>query len=242
MTRPVFYSSLDEGLTLDAGEAKHLKVMRLGEDDELDVVDGRGTRVRCAVRGGELTELETSHDPLPPHPITLVQALAKGGRDERAVEAAIAVGATRIIPWSADRSIAKWSGKEAKAHAAWQAIALAAMKQSRQSHLAEISQRRTSAQLAEEIAATGDRVLVLEAGAPLGLREAAEDLEAGQGLWLIVGPEGGITESELAAFEGAGARACRLGPSILRSGTAGPIACAIASDYVGNWDYSVSKG
>ncbi|MDO5724125.1 MAG: 16S rRNA (uracil(1498)-N(3))-methyltransferase [Flaviflexus sp.] len=237
MTRPVFYAPhLAERVELDAAEAKHLKVMRLRDGEEFDVVDGRGTRMRCTLEGGELRSITTEHDQGPRHPITLVQALAKGGRDERAIEAAIAVGATRIIPWSADRSIVKWSGKEKKAHASWEALALAAMKQSRQSWRAEISQRVTSAELARSIETTPERVIILEAGSRLGLREALGELPDNLGLWLIVGPEGGISPSELADFEGAGAIPARLGPSILRAGTAGPIACAIASDHVGNWD------
>lgn len=248
MTRPVFYApelTASGAVTLPASEAKHVDVMRLGEGDELDVVDGAGLRVTCRI-AGELERLATATDPAPAHPITLVQALAKGGRDERAVEAAIAVGTSSVIPWGARRSIAKWSGKQAKARSGWQKVALAAMKQSRQSRLAHIAEHATSRELTELIANTDDLVIVLDAQADLTLREALAGLsgakepgsgrQAGRGIWLIVGPEGGITDEEMTEFSRAGAVGARLGPSILRAGTAGPIACALACEIAGNWD------
>jgi 16S rRNA (uracil1498-N3)-methyltransferase len=52
---------------------------------------------------------------------------------------------------------------------------------------------------------------------------------------LVVGPEGGIADAEVAALEEAGAVAARLGPHVLRTSTAGPVAVALLCERLGRW-------
>lgn len=248
MTAPVFISDAasdavtGEVVTLTGGEARHAAtVQRRGVGEIIDVVDGRGRRVRgaiTAVGDGSLDVLvdvvSVDIDP----PLILVQALAKGGRDELAIEAATELGVTRVVPWAADRSIVQWRGpKVEKGRAAWESTVLSAAKQARRALVPAVSDAVTIKQLVPLVAgavAQGERVLVLheEAAKPLvTLRWPVPGLP----VWLVVGPEGGISDGEIAALEAAGAETVRLGPHVLRASTAGAVAIAALAAVRGDW-------
>jgi 16S rRNA (uracil1498-N3)-methyltransferase len=248
MSAPVFihpgigHARAEHIVTLEGAEARHAgTVQRRGVGEAISLVDGRGARaegVIVAVRPGALDvrigALSRDDDP----PLTLVQALAKAGRDEQAIEAATELGATRIIPWAAQRSIVQWKGpKVAKGRESWIAIATAATKQSRRALIPDVSDLVTTARLValvKGVVESGSRVLVLHESAtePLtGLTWA----DSRQPVWIIVGPEGGIADDELSALEGAGAETVLLGPHVLRSSSAGPAAIAALAALRGTW-------
>lgn len=172
-----------------------------------------------------------------------MQALAKGDRDELAIEAATEVGVDRVIPWQADRSIVVWRGaRAAKSHARWVATVRSAMKQARRARLPMVEQPVTSQQLVDVIAETtqtGGVVYVLHESATTALTSqprppGGEEL-APVDVVVVVGPEGGISDSELEKFTAAGAQAVLLGPHVLRTSTAGPVALALLSASTGRW-------
>ena len=244
MTLPVYLDpDLEDGthIVIVGDEAHHAHVKRTAVGDRVDVVDGRGVRVTIEVAEAAPdrlagTVVERVVDPATTHPITLVQALAKGGRDESAVESAVEVGVLQVIPWQADRSIARWSGPRAeKGTAKWRQIARAAMKQSRQSYLPAVADPVTSRQLAElvrQATRDGGRVFVCHESARSGL--AGATIAPGP-VWIIVGPEGGISDDELSALVEAGGEPVLLGPSVLRSGTAGTAAAVVIQTMTGQW-------
>ena len=165
--------------------------------------------------------------------VTVVQALPKGERGELAVEVLTEVGVDRIVPWAASRSVASWKGERAlKSHAKWVATAREAAKQSRRGWLVDIAPLTTTAGLAP-IIAEADLALVLheEATTPLA---ALSVPEVGR-VVVIVGPEGGVSAEELAAFEQAGASAVRLGAEVLRTSTAGVVAVAALLSRTPRW-------
>lgn len=229
-------------VTLAGPEGRHAAtVQRRTVGERIDLVDGRGRRLRgviASVGAGELEIAvnEVDHDVGPP--ITLVQALAKGGRDEQAIEAAVELGVTAVVPWAADRSIVQWKGPKAvKALASWQALCLAAAKQSRRAWVPTAEPLATTRELAARVSAataSGIRVLVLHEDATLALADVAWD-EPRQPVWLVVGPEGGIADSELSALVEAGAHVVRLGPHVLRASSAGPAAIAALAALRGDW-------
>ena len=236
-------------VTLTGAEARHAAtVQRRTIGEWLDVVDGAGRRVGgpiVALRDGEL-DIRVEHTSTDVDPdITLVQALAKSGRDEQAVESATELGVTRIVPWAADRSIVQWRGPKAtKGQAQWQALAVAATKQSRRAIVPQVDALRSSRDLAADVAqacARGVRVLVLHevASVPLTTLTWEDPL---QPVWVIVGPEGGISEAELQALTDAGARAVVLGPHVLRSSSAGPAAVAVLAATRGTWSARPTLG
>jgi 16S rRNA (uracil1498-N3)-methyltransferase len=222
-------------LQLTGPEGRHAAtVRRIAIGEQVDVSDGRGGLAHCTVVATArdevtLTLLDREQVPAPTPRLVVAQALIKGDRAEHAVEMLVEAGADEIVPWVADRSIAKWPADRAeKARSRWQATAREAAKQSRRPWWPEIGELTTSRQLARRLA---DAV-------PVVLHESATDslsrLELGQPaeVVLVIGPEGGITDAELAAF---GGHPYRLGPSVLRSSTAGTAALAVLQARLGRW-------
>ncbi len=248
MSAPVFVcpaaasATPGDELRLVGSEAKHaVTVQRCRVGEVIDLVDGKGSRASGPIIETapdslvvRVTDVRVDTDPQ----VTLVQALAKNGRDEQAVESAIELGATRIVPWAASRSIVQWKGPKAeKARAQWESLATAATKQSRRAWIPEVDAVVTTAALVQRVRAAvtaGDRVLVLHEAAATPLVDL-EWAHPHQPVWLIVGPEGGIAESEVEALTEAGAQAVLLGPHVLRASTAGPAAIAALAALRGTW-------
>jgi 16S rRNA (uracil1498-N3)-methyltransferase len=232
---------------LDGAEGRHAGVVqRRGPGERIDVVDGAGTRLCCVVDVVEDGEVRLRVDdvvvePAPDVVVTLVQALAKGDRDELAVEAAVEVGVDAVVPWQADRSVVVWRGpRAAKSRAKWVATVRSAVKQARRACLPPVAEPLTSKQLAartRDVVAGGGAVVVLheEARTPLADVVLPSGGDAAPELLVVVGPEGGIGDAELAALADAGAVAARLGPHVLRTSTAGPVAVALLSQRLGRW-------
>lgn len=212
-------------------EANHIHVMRLSQGDRLDLVDGHGTRAQCTLLSSDKREARVHIDTVvvesaPTPAVTLVQALAKGGRDEAAIEMATEVGVDRVIAWQAQRSIVRWvEAKRDKALNKWRHTLRAATKQSRRSHIPPVEFAASTAQLLRIM--EGERVLVLHENAPNTLENLHADWFDTPAISVIVGPEGGITEAEVAVLEEHGAQTIRIGSTVMRSSTAGTVAIAL---------------
>jgi 16S rRNA (uracil1498-N3)-methyltransferase len=222
---------------LTGAEARHaVTVSRLHVGEEVVVGNGAGLRVvgeivRAEHALLELTVLSVTSDALQSPAIWLTQALAKGDRDELAVQAATELGIDGVIPWTAQRSISRWEGaKVAKGHARWEAIVREATKQSLRTWLPEVGELVSSKQLAALSEHT--QMIVLDPTGDIPL--TAVDLD-GRDIVLVVGPEGGVTPAELALLAAAGARVARLGTTVLRTSTAGPAAIAVLNAKLGRW-------
>lgn len=224
-------------VTLAGAEAKHaLTVSRARVGERLLVGNGSGLRLTGSVvevaQGTVRVEVEESdHVPAPAVRITLAQALAKGGRDESAVQAATELGVDRIIPWQAERSVSRWQGNKVTAGVErWRTIAREAAKQSIRVWTPEVTELTTTDVLTGS--ALGARMLVLHPDAETELSSVATD---SRDLLLVVGPEGGIAPAELGRFRDAGGEVVRLGNSVLRTSTAGPAAIAVVNVMLGRW-------
>ena len=245
-TPPVFLAGeLPAGsrLVLDGEEARHaVTVRRMRAGERLVVSDGRGSAAECvieAVRPGRDPVLDLVvegrwTEAAPALRVVVAQALAKGDRGELAVELATEAGADEIVPWRAERSVVRWEEgpRGAKALARWQNTARAAGKQARRAWVPPVRDPVTTGQLAE-IAAQAACAVVLEGGAPQRLTEV--DLPASGDLLLVVGPEGGVTDGELAMLVEAGAVAVRLGPTVLRTSTAAAVALGALGAVTRRW-------
>lgn len=232
-------TTLAPGATVDltGDEARHaVTVARVRAGERIAIGDGRGVVVRGLVTATGPRELSLAAEEVlveepPATRITLVQALAKGDRDELAVQAATELGVDAIVPWAAARSVSRWEGPKAeKGRQRWATIVREAVKQSIRSWLPEVSPVATTAQLPERLA--GARVLLLEPTAATALSGLQPD---GRDLALVVGPEGGIAPAELERLIAAGAEPVRLGASVLRTSTAGPAAIAVLNATLGRW-------
>lgn len=230
-------SNPGDQVVLTGPEAHHAAaVRRVRPGEEVTVGDGSGvwltgTVVSTAPRE-VVVEVTARREVAAPRPrLVLVQALAKGDRDELAIQAATELGADEIVPWQAARSVSRWdAAKAVKGVARWSTIVREAAKQAHRPWLPRVTAPVTTAQLAARAAAS--LVLVLEptASAPLSAIDP-DDRE----IILVVGPEGGIAPDELDALEAAGARPVRLGDTVLRTSTAGPAALALLNARLGRW-------
>jgi 16S rRNA (uracil1498-N3)-methyltransferase len=224
-------------VTLAGDEARHaVTVARVRAGERVSLGDGRGRVVTGVValaegRRLELVVDEVRDEPGPSPRITLVQALAKGDRDELAVQAATELGVDRIIPWSAGRSVSRWDGPKAeKGRARWSSIVREAVKQSIRARIPSVEPVASTRELPARLA--GERMLLLVPGAATPLSAIRPD---GRDLVLVVGPEGGMDPAEIERLEDSGGEPVRLGTGVLRTSTAGPAAIAVLSVALGRW-------
>jgi len=243
---------------LDGAEGRHAGVVqRRGAGERVDVVDGDGLRLRCVVEhadAGRVTLLvqEVDREPAPAVVVTLVQALAKGDRDEMAIEAATEIGVDVVVPWQAERSVVVWRGERAaKSRARWLATVRTATKQARRARLPQVEVAVDSRGLAArvtDVVAAGGRAIVLHEEAVTPLADVAlpdgatRPGGAAPEVLVVVGPEGGISDREVADLTAAGAVAARLGPHVLRTSTAGPVAVALLAERLGRWGVAAGPG
>jgi 16S rRNA (uracil1498-N3)-methyltransferase len=227
-----------DDVVLSGTEAHHAAtVRRLRTGETVTVGDGRGAWLEGAATSVSSREVVVrvaarADIPAASPRLVLVQALAKGDRDELAVQAATELGVDRIIPWQAERSVSRWDGKVDKALARWRTIVREAAKQAHRAWLPEVTAPVDTAALTRSTPSM--RMLLLEpsASAPL----AALDLQAdGRDIGVIVGPEGGVSPAEISALSTAGAEPVRLGATVLRTSTAGAAALSVANVALGRW-------
>lgn len=246
MAPPVFH--LDplpaggDAAILDGAEGRHAAtVRRIRVGERVLLTDGRGGLADCTVTAAardvlELVVARRSEVPAAEPRVTVVQALPKGERSELAVELATEAGADVIIPWQASRCVARWQGpKIDKGVQRWQGTAIQAAKQSRRAHFPQIGELHTSAQVAELIGATvadGGRALVLHESARAPLTSLTFAVPA---VVLVVGPEGGIDDGELAMLTARGATAVHLGPTVLRTSTAAAVTLGALGALTARW-------
>jgi 16S rRNA (uracil1498-N3)-methyltransferase len=164
----------------------------------------------------------------------LVQALAKADRDELAIQACTELGLYGVIPWQADRSISIWKDeKKAKGQTRWQTIVTEAAKQSLRAFVPIVEPVQTSQELMSRLSSF-DLVLVLDPEAKNSIAQVT--LPAMGAVALVVGPEGGMSESELDAFTDVGFSLVRMGPGVLRTSTAGMAAVSFLQAKLGEWN------
>ncbi|ALJ20509.1 16S rRNA (uracil(1498)-N(3))-methyltransferase [Microbacterium sp. No. 7] len=225
-------------VVLTGAEAHHAAVVRrVRAGETVTVGDGAGAWLTGEVDdvAPKRVSVRITHAASVPRPaprLVLVQALAKGDRDELAVQAATELGVDEVVPWQAARSVSRWdAAKAAKGVARWSTIVREAAKQAHRAWLPVVTAPASTRDLAARVADA--RVLLLEptASAPLSRVELADDRD----IVLVVGPEGGIAPEELALLGAAGAEPVRLGDTVLRTSTAGPAALALVNARLGRW-------
>lgn len=238
MTAPLFLADdvSADVLTLAGDEGRHAAtVRRIQPGERVDVGDGRGAVAECvvaSVTGATVTLNVTTHraEPLPRPRLVVVQALAKGDRAEDAVEAMTEVGVDEFVPWAASRSVVRWEGPRGeKSLARWRSTARVAAKQSRRAWVPDVAPLAATRDVADRLRDAALAVVLHEAATtPLAGVTVPGDGE----IVVVVGPEGGVTDEELAAFA---ATPYRLGRSVLRTSTAGVAAAALLLARTERW-------
>lgn len=254
----------DDAVTLDGEEGRHAAVVRrIGAGEAVDLTDGAGQLAHCVVtaasKAGLVCAVKSRTTVAPPSPrLTVVQALAKGDRGELAVELMTEVGVDVIVPWAALRCVTRWKAERGeKSLRRWRSTAREAAKQSRRAWHPSVTPLATTDEVARllagadlaivlheaaelplgavELPSAGNGVQVGGATAPDGSGDGASPSDGPGELVLVVGPEGGVDDSELAAFEAAGAVSVRMGPTVLRTSTAGAVAAGVLLSRTVRW-------
>jgi 16S rRNA (uracil1498-N3)-methyltransferase len=245
VTRALFYvdalPQIGELAVVDGDEGFHAaNVRRIRAGEELDLGDGHGTVARCVVdeaAKGRLTArvLDRKNIPLAAPSVTVVQALPKSDRSELAIELATEAGADAFVAWQASRCVARWDGphKVDKGLRRWAAVARSAARQSRRPYIPSISGVVSTPELVQRVRDEGATALVLHESATAKLTELT--VAQADSLLLIVGPEGGITDDEIAALSDVGATSVRLGPTVLRTSTAAAVALGALGVLTPRW-------
>lgn len=242
--RDLFYVDVVPGvgdLAVVDGEAGFhaATVRRIRPGEHLDLSDGAGAVAHCVVeditRNSVTARVQDRRVVARPTPtVTVVQALPKSDRSELAVELATEAGADAVLAWQAARCVARWDGaaKIEKGLRRWRAVARAAARQARRPHIPDVDGVVSTPELVDRVrAAAPGTVLVLHESAT---RPFAAPARA-DALMLVVGPEGGVADEELAALTDAGAVAVRLGPTVLRTSTAAAVALGALGAPTGRW-------
>lgn len=240
--------AVGSSVAVSGDEARHaVRVSRLREGERISVGNGAGVLAHGAVTSVDRDRFaihidEISRVSLNEPRLVLVQALAKGDRDERAVEQATEFGVDEIVPWQASRSVSRWDGagggeKAAKGVAKWQRIAREASKQSLRAWIPGVSQPVGLKGLCELASRPDTEVIALHprGGKRLTAWASGDAARSTANIMLVVGPEGGLSDSELDALESAGAHILLLGDTVLRTSSAGSAALAVLNTALGRW-------
>jgi 16S rRNA (uracil1498-N3)-methyltransferase len=228
-------------VTFDRAETRHLaRVLRLGPGDVVLATDGRGHEytVRIETVGTAATGTVLGAAALrteSPVAVTVVQGVPKGDKMEAIVRAATELGATRIIPALAARTVislsaARWPERAER----WQRVAREAAKQCGRALIPEVTEPLEWSRALGEAAASALRICLWE-----GERHPLGELLGAEGgvpldVALAVGPEGGLSEGEVATAREQGWAVAGLGPRILRAETASLAALALIEGAFGD--------
>ncbi len=228
---------------VDGDEGFHAAtVRRIRAGEELHLGDGLGAMAHCVIEEVAKARLTArvlqrwTVEPATPT-VTVVQALPKSDRSELAIELATEAGADAFVAWQAARCVARWEGSRAdKGLRRWRAVARAAARQSRRPHIPSVTGVATTDALltaVREAVSVGTTVLALHESTTEPLTKLP--LAQADSLMLVIGPEGGIADDEIAALSAAGAKAVRLGPTVLRTSTAAAVALGALGALTPRW-------
>lgn len=222
-------------VVFDAEETRHLaRVLRLAPGDLVQVVDGRGNEFTVRLesiegRSAAGTILARSSSVTEsPLAITLAQGIPKGDKMEWIVRTVTELGVTRIVPLLTERTIVRLEpGRWRDRARRWQRVAKEAAKQCGRAVIPGVEAPRSIQELADADWSV-DLALCLWEGERQGLREVLGAIRgAASSALLVVGPEGGLARREVEALEARGCKIAGLGPRILRTETAGPVAVSL---------------
>jgi 16S rRNA (uracil1498-N3)-methyltransferase len=207
--------------SFNSEDANHaIKVLRVEVGEIFRVSDGNGGWANVQVtevtkRSLETTVLEVGRQEPLEIRFTVVQALPKSDRAKEAVELLTEAGADVIVPWLANRSISR-----TEVISKFATTAREASKQSRRLFIPQLHETVKEKGVIELIKGA-DLALVFHESAQVKLSEIITPQTKAKNVLIVIGPEGGITEEELATFAAAGAHVAGLGRPILRSAHAG---------------------
>lgn len=238
---PRFFHEVPSGdsLVINGPDAQHIRrALRMQPGEHLTVCDGQGTDYACQITAfeGEGVRLSVlSQAPSSTEPslaVTLYQGLPKGDKMDWILQKAVELGVTAVVPLATSRSVIRLDGKEEKKRERWQRIAAEAAGQCGRGIVPRVESPLSFAQALPLL--RKDKTICFYEG---GGQPLSRLVDAGEArLSIVIGPEGGFAEEEIAALRSAGAAVATLGPRILRCETAPLAALTLLMHLTGNLD------
>lgn len=215
---------------LDDNAAQHVgRVLRMQPGQELRLFNGDGNDYPATITNAGKKQVDVQVGAPEPNAtessleIVLGQSLSKGDRMDYAVQKAVEMGVTRIVPLTTERCEVKLKGdREDKRLRHWQSVAISAAEQCGRARVPEILPVMSLAEWLDQSAAC-DLRLVLHHRTEQSLSSLAQPARVA----LLIGPEGGLSEEEISVAEKAGFLPVALGPRVLRTETAPVAAIAL---------------
>jgi 16S rRNA (uracil1498-N3)-methyltransferase len=223
---------LAQGVTLSERTAHYLAhVLRLKQGDRIVVFDGRGTERLAVIKSlaRKRPELELADELAPlaesALELILVQALLKSDAMDTVIQKAAELGVHSVVAVKTDFSVIKLdAGRVERRLSHWQRIAQSACEQSGRHRPPRIEVARSLDECLSTLPPAALRV-AFHPEAPNSLRSLTPQYQSAA---VLIGPEGGFSESDLAAIGAGGFEFATLGPRILRADTAAVAACSLA--------------
>lgn len=227
-------------LELEPAASKHLlTVLRLKPGAPLILFNGNGREFNARLEGAKKNHASVSTGAQRPARvesplnITLAQGISRGERMDYTLQKAVELGVSHIVPVSTERSVVKLDEKNGSRKLAhWHNVVIGACEQSGRLLVPIIAEPITLGQFLTGAEADVTLKLLLDPAAETSLRMLARPV--GQRLMLLVGPEGGLSDTERNAAQRAGFQGVSLGPRILRTETAGLVALSILQSQWGD--------
>lgn len=235
-----FVPSIEVPRTLVIGEEAHhiQKVLRMLVGEELFLSDGHGNWGRGKISSLSKSEIsvdisDSGAEGEKKPRLSVIQALPKSDRVKETIELLTEAGVDRIIPWQAARSISKFQSDSLDK---WRQAAIAAAKQSRRFRIPEIAFSYSAATTDQELF-KDSLILTCHESASAKLSQVfstplPNDI---QDIFIVIGPEGGLTDEEVGHFRSLGAHTVRLGEPIFRSAHAGVAVLSAIQALIGRW-------
>lgn len=225
-------------ILLNEDEAYHLtRVLRLHQGATVYAFDGAGNEYECRIAQADkrTVTLDIQHQLTDavdsPLRLTLAQALVKGDKFDWIVQKATELGVTRIVPLITDNSdIRKAEERAEQKLTRWRRISLEAVKQCGRRTLVEIIEPQSYAEFCATDQSELRWLLAERNGQPMATFSA--DVTS---LSVVIGPEGGWSDAELATAQQHQFSALQLGRRILRTETAALVALTLAQANCGDW-------
>jgi 16S rRNA (uracil1498-N3)-methyltransferase len=222
----------DERFYIDTEDRHHIvKVLRMQIGDQIICVDPEGKSAVCRI--AEFTDEQVVADVVQweevvselPITVTVASGLPKGDKLEWIIQKGTELGAHEFIPFTAHRSVVKWDEKKAgKKIERWQKIAKEAAEQSHRSFLPEVVSPVSFKNLLEKSQNYSYKLVAFEEESKNGetsrFASTLKQIQKGESLLVVFGPEGGLTEEEVQQLKKHDFVLCGLGPRILRTETA----------------------
>lgn len=215
-------------MKIEGVDARHIyTVLKMKPGEKVQIVSDDGVTALAEIKETSaaytlvhcLEVIAESHEPSVK--ITLAQGLVKGEKMDFIIQKAVELGVSRIVPLAMEHSVVRYDGDKAnKKRERWQKIAESAAKQSKRDIIPKVADVETIDKLMADCGCTV-KIIAYECEDRQGLKQVLQKNQQTDSILIIIGSEGGISETELNAARNGGAVPVSLGRRILRAETAG---------------------